>query len=186
MHKHVAAGIFATLVSLSVLSSFANEQINLEYQYQGETGVDLGAIRGGPLAISAFTDNRNEPVAQGIQRIGGEPIILTGLTPHALVHSAVLGAFTSSGASLAEGDARLSLEGKLIEMRVQDTATGLEVLIRCELTLTNQGRNAWQSAVISRTSVEGKDVSTAIGLGLDRLITELFRDDYFLIELGIF
>jgi hypothetical protein len=186
MYKHVAAGIFATLVSLSVLSSFANEQINLEYQYQGETGVDLGAIRGGPLAISAFTDNRNEPVAQGIQRIGGEPIILTLLAPHALVHSAVVGAFTSSGASLAEGDARLSLEGKLIDMTVQDTATGLEVLIRCELTLINQGRNAWQSAVVSRASVEGKDVSTAIALGLDRLVTERFRDDYFLIELGIF
>ncbi len=97
-----------------------------------------------------------------------------------------MGAFTSSGASLAEGDARLSLEGKLIDMTVQDTATGLEVLIRCELTLINQGRNAWQSAVVSRASVEGKDVSTAIALGLDRLVTELFRDDYFLIELGIF
>jgi hypothetical protein len=52
--------------------------------------------------------------------------------------------------------------------------------------LINQGRNAWQSAVVSRASVEGKDVSTAIALGLDRLVTELFRDDYFLIELGIF
>jgi len=108
------------------------------------------------------------------------------LAPEALVHSAVLGAFTSSGASLAEGDARLTLEGKLIEMSVQDTATGLEVLIRCELTLINQGRNAWQSAVFSRTTLEGKDVGTAIGRGLDTLITELFRDDYFLIELGIF
>jgi len=186
MYKHVAAGVLATLVTLSVLSSFADDQINLDYQYQGQTGVDLGAIRGGPLAINAFTDHRNEPETQGIQRLGGEPIILTGLAPHALVHSAVLGAFTSSGASLAEGDARLSLEGKLIEMSVQDTATGLEVLIRCELTLINQGRNAWQSAVFSRTTLEGKDVGTAIGRGLDTLITELFRDDYFLIELGIF
>ena len=186
MYKQNAAGVFATLVALSTFNSFADEQINLEYQYQGETGVDLGAIRGGPLAIKAFTDHRNEPVSQGIQRIGGEPIILTLLAPHALVHSAVVGAFTSSGASLAEGDARLSLEGKLIDMTVQDTATGLEVLIRCELTLINQGRNAWQSAVVSRASVEGKDVSTAIALGLDRLVTELFRDDYFLIELGIF
>jgi len=186
MYKHIATWIFATLLTLSALHTFADEQINLEYQYQGETGVDLGAIRGGPLAISAFTDHRKEPVAQGIQRIGGEPVFLTGLAPEALVRSAVLGAFTSSGASLAESDARLSLEGKLIEMSVQDTATGLEVLIRCELTLNNRGRNAWQSAVFSRTSVEGKDVSTAIGLGLDRLITELFRDDYFLIELGIF
>jgi hypothetical protein len=186
MYKQIAAGVFATLVALSALNSFADEQINLEYQYQGETGVDLGAIRGGPLAINAFTDHRNEPVSQGIQRIGGEPITLSLLAPHALVHSAVVGAFTSSGALLAEGDARLSLEGKLIEMSVQDTATGLEVLIRCELTLINQGRNAWQSAVVSRTSVEGKDVGAAIGQGLDRLITELFRDDYFLIELGIF
>jgi hypothetical protein len=85
-----------------------------------------------------------------------------------------------------DNDSQLILNGKLTEMSIQNTEFGLEVLIRCELILTNQGRNAWQSAVFSRTAVESKDISAAIGLGLDRLVAELFRDDYFLMELGIF
>lgn len=186
MYKFAISVSFAMLVSLTGSVSIASEPIDVSYQYQAKTGVNLATIRGGPLFIGAFTDQRAEVESQNIQRIGGEAITLGGLAPHALAYSAILGAFTSSGATLGESDSRLILNGKLVDMSVQDTDSGLEVLIRCELTLTNQGRNAWQSAVFSRTTVDSNDISAAISQGLDRLVAELFRDDYFLMELGIF
>ena len=186
MHKYAISVSVTTLLLLTGTLLFAGQPIDVSYQYQGKTGVNLTTIRGGPLFVSEFTDQRNDGDLQDIRRPDGEPITLTGLSPAALVQSAILGAFNSSGAMSGDNDSQLILNGKLTEMSIQNTEFGLEVLIRCELILTNQGRNAWQSAVFSRTAVESKDISAAIGLGLDRLVAELFRDDYFLMELGIF
>jgi hypothetical protein len=183
MYKPLLAVTLTSLLTLNPNMAGA-ESVSVIYSYQGSTGVNLGKIVGGPLFVNPFSDQRNEPQTQDIQRPGNEPIVLTELTPHALVQSAITSAFERSGASLGEPGSPLALDGKLIEMKVQDTESGLEVLIRCELTLRNQGRNAWQSIVFSKTSVEGKDVSSAISLGLDKLVAELFRDDYFLMELG--
>jgi hypothetical protein len=186
MYKYAISISVATLLSLTATLLFAGQPLDLSYQYQAKTGVNLATIRGGPLFVGEFTDQRNDGDLQDIQRPDREPITLTGLSPAALVQSAVTGAFTSSGAMPGNNESQLILNGKLIEMSVKDTGSGLEVLIRCELTLINQGRNAWQSVVFSRTAVESKDISLAIGQGLDRLVAELFRDDYFLMELGIF
>ncbi|TFH70238.1 hypothetical protein E3V39_15545 [Gammaproteobacteria bacterium LSUCC0112] len=185
MYKQLAMVIFAVLCSSPAQHSSAGEPVEVTYEYQGKTGVNLGRIVGGPLSVNAFTDQRNEPQTEEIQRPGKDPITLTELAPHALVQSAIVSAFEHSGASLGEPGSPLALDGKLIEMKVQDTETGLEVLIRCELTLRNQGRNAWQSVVFGRAVLDGQDVASAIALGLDKLITELFRDDYFLMELGV-
>lgn len=186
MYKYAISVFVATLLSLTGTLLFAGQPLDVSYQYQGKTGVNLATIRGGPLFVSEFTDQRNDGDLQDIQRPNGEPITLTGLSPADLAHSAILGAFTSSGATPGNNESQLTLNGTLIAMSIQDTESGLEVLIRCELTLINQGRNAWQSVVFSRTLVESKDISLAIGQGLDRLVDELFRDDYFLMELGIF
>lgn len=185
MYKQLAVVIIVALCSSATQHLYAGEPVAVAYQYQGKTGVNLGRIVGGPLVVNTFTDQRNETQTADVQRPGNEPITLTGLAPHALVQSAMISAFENSGASLGEPGSPLALDGKLIEMKVQDTETGLEVLIRSELTLRNQGRNAWQSVVFSRASTDGKDIPSAIALGLDKLITELFRDDYFLMELGV-
>ncbi|MDO9476253.1 MAG: hypothetical protein Q7L07_06020 [Pseudohongiella sp.] len=184
MYKRLLAVTLTSLLTLNPNMASA-EPVSVIYSYQGNSGVNLGKIVGGPLSINAFSDQRNEPQTQDIQRPGNEPIVLTDLAPHALVQSAIASAIERSGASLGEPGSPLALDGKLIEMKVQDTESGLEVLIRCELTLRNQGRNAWQSVVFSRTMLEGKDVATAISQGLDKLVAELFRDDYFLMELGV-
>lgn len=185
MYKKLMMVAIAACLSLSAGISAAGEPVDISYQYQGTTGVKLAAIVGGPITINKFTDQRNEPETQDIQRPGKDPITLTELAPHTLVQSAITSAFESSGALLGESGSPLILDGKLIEMKIQDTEAGFEVLIRCELSLRNQGRNAWQNVVFSRAIVEGKDISSAIGLGLDKLIAELFRDDYFLMELGV-
>lgn len=179
------AAIAATVFACSTLS-LAQDSVALDYSYSGDTGVNLGSITGGPLSVSTFTDGRAEAGASDIQRAGKEPLTLQEQTVAALLQSTFEQAFTASGAKLGEAGSRLALEGNVVEMQISETAQGLETLIRVELTLKNGSRNAWKSAVFSRVESEGTDAAAALALGLDRLVAELFRDDYFLIELGIF
>lgn len=181
----LSAAIAASVLACSTIS-LAGEAINLDYSYTGDTGVNLSSIVGGPLSVNTFTDSRPDTGASDIQRPGKEPLTLANQTTASLLQATFTEAFKASGAQTGEAGSPIMLDGKVIEMQIQDTAQGLETLIRVELTLRNQGRNAWQSVVFSRVENEGSDVEAAIELGLNRLVAELFRDDYFLMELGIF
>lgn len=175
----------ASMLTCSTASP-ASEAINLDYMYSGDTGVSLSSIIGGPLVVNTFTDGRSDSGANDIQRPGKEPLTLENQTIAALLQTTFTQAFETSGAKLGEAGAPMSLEGKVVEMQLQESAQGLETSIRVELTLRSGSRNAWQSVVFSKASSEGTDATAAIELGLNRLVAELFRDDYFLIALGIF
>lgn len=181
----ISAALTAALLG-TVGTTIAGETLNLDYRYAGNTGVSLSSIAGGPLSVSDFSDARVDAEAADIQRAGKEALTLQKQSAAALVQNTFAQAFESSGAQLGDSDSPLALEGKLIEMQVNESDQGLETLIRVELTLKNQGRTAWQSVVFSRSQTEGDDPGSAIQNGLNRLVTELFRDDYFLMELGIF
>lgn len=181
----LSAAIAASVLACSTLS-LAAEPINLDYTYSGDTGVSLSAIIGGPLTVNNFTDGRSGSGTNEIQQPGDEPWILENHTVASLLQTTLSQAFQVSGAQLGEADSPMSLEGKVIEMQIRESAQGLETLIRVELTLRNQGRSAWQSVVFSRVESEGSNPAAALELGLNRLVTELFRDDYFLMALGVF
>jgi hypothetical protein len=182
---------FRNLCSLAMagllLTSVAavGEEISIEYQYQGDTGVSLASMIGGPLSVAEFTDGRSIADKQTIELSGEAPLTLNERAPATLIQETFHQALQSSDASLAD-DSSLQLRGHLLELQITDNGEGLEVLIRCELSLNNQGRNAWQSVVFSRTQTDSKDINEALSKGLDRLVSELFMDDYFLMELGIF
>lgn len=179
----IASAIF--LISASFAAQA--EPLTLEYKFEGNASVSLASVAGGPLSLSTFTDGRADTSANDISRgTNNEPLTLTNQTAAALVQSSFSSAFEAAGANLGDAGSPIVLEGKLIEMSVQDKGNGYEVVIRCELTLRNQGRNAWQSVVFSRVETENKDAAEAVEEGLDRLAAGLFRDDYFLMELGIF
>lgn len=182
--RHLIIAAFAGLM-ISTQPLLAGEAVELDYQYTGDPGVGLGSMIGGPLTISNFTDERDIASKNDINRTNQDDVTLT-TAPAELIQQTFREAFESAGAALTGSEAPLTLQGKLLEMEIEESATGVAILIRCELTLDNQGRNAWQSVVFSRVSTEGNDVATAIGQGLDRLVSELFMDDYFLMELGIF
>src|SRR5690606_34451083 len=189
--KIVSKRKITTIIAASLLiglnaASYA-EPVSVEYKFEGNAGVSLATIAGGPLGINTFTDGRSAVSAQEISTgEGKEPLTLSNQTVAELVQSAFASAFESAGAKLGEDGSPIVLQGNLIEMSVVDKGTGYEVLIRCELSLRNQGRNAWQSTAFSRSETETRDAATAIKAGLDRLAAGLFRDDYFLMELGIF
>lgn len=163
----------------------AGEKVELDYHYTGDTGVSLSSMMGGPLSISKFTDQRSIENKHDINRAEQEDVTLSQ-APAAVIQQAFHEAFVSADAQLDDAETPLTLSGNLLEMEIVESASGTEVLIRCELTLNNQGRNAWQSVVFSRVAADGQDLSATIAQGLDRLVNELFLDDYFLMELGIF
>lgn len=162
-----------------------SDEVSIEYKYQGDTGVSLASMIGGPLSVAEFADGRSITNKQSVEYSDKAPITLTQQAPAKLLQETFYQALQSSDAELTE-DSPLQLRGNLLEMQISDNGDGLEVLIRCELSLNNQGRNAWQSVVFSRTQSDNKDINEAISKGLDRLVSELFMDDYFLMELGIF
>jgi hypothetical protein len=180
--------IISTLLLSSLTSiALAGEPLAVEYKYEGNTSVSLASVMGGPLSVNSFTDSRSGVSANDISRgDGNEPLTLTNQTAAELVQSSFVSLFEAAGASLGEAGSPLVLQGNLIEMSVVEKGDGYEVQIRCELTLRNQGRNAWQSVAFSRVETDNKDASAALKAGLNRLAADLFRDDYFLMELGIF
>ncbi|HDZ08247.1 hypothetical protein [Pseudohongiella sp.] len=163
----------------------AGDKIELDYHYTDDTGVSLSSMMGGPLSISSFTDQRAIGNKHDINRAEQDAVTLSQ-PPAAIIQQAFHEAFVSADAQLGEAETPLTLSGKLLEMEIVESDSGTEVLIRCELTLNNQGRNAWQSVVFSRVNADNQALSATIAQGLDRLVNELFLDDYFLMELGIF
>ena len=139
--KILTSTIAAAVLSCSALSATA-EPVSIDYNYSGNTGVNLASIIGGPLSVAAFTDGRADSAASEIQRPGKDALTLDNQTATELLQSAFVKAFTASGAQLGEAGSPLTLNGKIVELQIQDAPQGLETLIRVELTLNNQGRSA--------------------------------------------
>lgn len=182
--RHMMTWVLSGLI-LATQPLIAGERIELNYHFTGDTGVNLSSMMGGPLGISSFTDERSIENKHNINR-AEQDVVTLSQAPAAIIQQAFRQALESADARLADAETPLTLSGKLLEMDIVDTASGTEVLIRCELTLNNQGRNAWQSVIFSHIAADNQDLSAAIAQGLDRLVSELFMDDYFLMELGIF
>ncbi len=159
------------------------ETVSVEYQFNGNTGVDMSGMTGAPMAVNAFTDSRDLPGNEATV-VGEDNLTLEGSTFAELVRQALVASFESSNAELGEGG-NLSLDGEIVELEFRPGADGLEMVLRTELTLYAGSRNAWQSTLLSSVRTEFVDFETAIYDSMDRLISELFYDDYFLLALGL-
>lgn len=159
------------------------ESVSVDYQFNGNTGVDLSGMSGAPMSVNAFTDARELPGNEAIV-VGEDNLMLEGSTFAELVRQALIASFESSDAPLGEGG-NLSLDGNIVELEFRPGADGLEMVLRTELTLYSGSRNAWQSTILSSVRTEFVDFESAIYDSMDRLISELFYDDYFLIALGV-
>lgn len=180
--------VFFVALSAAILLStatHASDPVSIDYKFEGNTGANLASVSG-RLSIGQFSDGRADIGANAIEVDGQEPVMLAGSTVSGLIQNAFEQAFVASGVTLAEGEATYSLGGNLIEMKLTENEAGIRVLIRCELTLRQGSRNAWQNVVFSQVQSVDNDTSVAISRALDRLISELFVDSYFLMELGIF
>ena len=167
---------FAVMPILCLLSfttvSFA-EGVKVDFNYTQDPQVDFSKAPKGSLKIAGFTDAR-----------GGDNTLIgtyNAQQPVAeIVHNALAQGFIAGGAGLVEEGQSLTLNGEVTEFSVQDKAGEFDVTVRVHVTLLSGSRTAYDTVIFGRASAA--ELDAAINGALEKLITSLIWDDYFLNE----
>jgi hypothetical protein len=186
-----------TLLGVSLLScsafitsaGFAAEEISIHYVYSGNPGVDLSKMSG-TFKVSEFSDDRGEENLQLITETDlgmGNGGYQADQALTALIQDAFTQGFTSGGAQMVESDEAMSLSGKLLSTEAQiierEGVEMIQLTLRVNVQLQKGGRNIWQTTLFGRGRTPTSDgMTAAVSAALDRMISELVRDDYFLQE----
>ena len=167
---------FAAMPMLCFLSfssvSFA-EDVEVNFNYTQDPQVDFSKAPKGALKIADFTDTR-----------GGDATLIGSYNAEQpvteIVHDALSQAFIAGGAGLVEEGQSLTLNGEVTEFSVQDKAGEFDVTVRVHATLRSGSRTAYDTVIFGRASAA--ELNAAINGALEKLITSLIWDDYFLNE----
>jgi hypothetical protein len=170
--------------ALSLASVQANENLDFNYQYQGTPAGDLSSMTDGPIVVGDFSDGRGLRNPTHFIIDGNHYTLEKPLAEY--VRDAMHGALQAGGAQLGDTGTRITLTGTVTELSGRVTDAGIELMLRCDTVLNKQGRNAWQSTLFSRVQTESTDMGEALAEALDNLSRDIFWDDYFRMELGIF
>jgi hypothetical protein len=167
---------FAAMPVLCLLSfatvSFA-EDIEVNFNYTQDPQVDFSKAPKGPLKIAGFTDARGGDATLIGSYNAEQPVAI-------IVHDALSQAFIAGGAGLVEEGQSLTLNGEVTEFSVQDKAGEFDVTVRAHVTLHSGSRTAYDTVIFGRASAA--ELNAAIHGALEKLITSLIWDDYFLNE----
>jgi hypothetical protein len=137
----------------------------------------------GTLRIGEFSDSRDDASGDSIM-INGEKVAVEGGLA-GLLQSAMANSLDGAQAPMSP-DGGIAFNAEVVEFSSQTSATGLQLTLRCDVSVTRGGRSLWQSALFSQSTAESGKIEDAMDGLLDRLTRELFRDDYFKMSLGIF
>tara|TARA_R110001592_G_scaffold36513_1_gene122809 strand:+ start:807 stop:1361 length:555 start_codon:yes stop_codon:yes gene_type:complete len=167
---------FAAMPVLCLLSfatvSFA-EDVEVNFNYTQDPQVDFSKAPKGPLKIAGFTDARGGDATLIGSYNAEQPVAI-------IVHDALSQAFIAGGAGLVEEGQSLTLNGEVTEFSVQDKAGEFDVTVRAHVTLHSGSRTAYDTVIFGRASAA--ELNAAIHGALEKLITSLIWDDYFLNE----
>ncbi len=168
--------LFAALPILCVLSflsiSYA-DNIEVNFQFTQDPQVDFSKAPKGPLKIAKFSDVRGGD-ANLIGTYSAEKPVAE------IVQDALSQAFIAGGAGLVEEGQSLTLNGEVTEFSVESTGSGFDVVVRTHVTLQAGSRTAYDTTIFGRASAA--ELNDAIHGALEKLITSLIWDDYFLNE----
>ena len=167
--------LLLTLATLFGASALAAEQVNVNYEYDGNHRADFSRTRGS-LQLGEFGDDRG---------LENGAVIVDGIVAEAemsqLLRSALAQGFEHGNASLVESEGDFTVSGSLTSIETAEVDDGIELTMRVNLQLNRGARTIWQTNLFGRGTAE--DITTATHAALTRLIRELMNDDYFLIEL---
>ncbi len=172
--------IAALLTTLSIaITSHAAEDLTIDFSY--DRNVNIGTIRP-VLKLAEFDDDR-----------GGDSSVLTQdynlNAPLAdIVRDAFAQGFAKGGIDLVDEGEDMQIVGNVISAESQMTERGgvpsIQLTIRTNIQLRNGGRTIWENTLFGRGTVpEEEGMTAAVHASLERMVRELFGDDYFLIEL---
>ena len=106
----------------------------------------------------------------------------------AIVQDAIVQGFNKGNATLADSGEQMTLEGSILSSALETVEangqTTLRLTIRTQVKLMGSGRTMWQTTLFGRGEAPAADgITAALNQALDRTITGLLQDDYFLIEI---
>lgn len=170
--RHVFSLLLALcLVPFSTIS-FA-ESVEVNFKYAQDPQVDFSGSPKGSLKIATFTDAR-----------GGDANLIGSYQAEKpvaeIVNDALTQAFIAGGAALVQDGQSLTLDGEVTEFSVANDAGEFDVTVRAHVTLRAGTRTAYDTVIFGRASAT--ELNAAIHGALEKLITSLIWDDYFLNE----
>lgn len=186
---------FRELVLISIalfsFSVFAAEEVTVQFNYEGNHGVDLSKMLG-TFRVAEFSDDRGQEDPRlitasdlGNAAAGGyqADVALTEI-----IQDAFKQGFASGGAVLVDADEDMSISGKLLSSEAQiverEGVEMIQLTLRVNVQLQKGGRNTWQTILFGRGRTPvSEGMATTVQASLERLIRELIGDDYFLQEI---
>lgn len=161
------------------ISCLAAEQLNIDFSY--ERNVNIGSISV-DLKLGEFGDERG---AEATELVEGYTL---NSPLSAIVRDAFAQGFAKGGVELVDADENMQVVGRIVSAETQMVDRGgvpsIQLTIRTALQLQGGGRTIWESTLFGRGTVpESEGMTAAVNASLERMVRELFNDDYFLIEL---
>lgn len=162
------------------ISSFAAEQLNIDFSY--ERNVNVGTIQPS-LKLSDFADGRD--VSDG-------NVLVEGYTLNAplveIIRDAFAQGFAKGGVELVDEGEDMQIVGTILSSESEIVDRGgvqnIQLTVRTQIQLQGGGRTIWENTLFGRGRVpETEGMTAAVNASLERMVRELFNDDYFLIEL---
>lgn len=189
MKIRILISLCAACVSLFSLSTFAAEDVMVNYKMEGSPRSDLSSMKVS-LRIAEFTDGRSSANprlitdaqlldADGFQ--AEKPMV-------EIIQDAMVSGFANANASLVETEGDMFLQGTLLSSEAQIIDRGgvetLQLTLRTSVQLMSGSRTVWQTTLFGRgRTPTSEGMATNVRAALDRLINELIGDDYFLAEI---
>ncbi len=183
--------LIAALLALTCFSVASAEEITVGYQYDGNHNTNFENHRYG-LSVGEFTDARGVDNPNLITDADlGNGLASDGYVAEKpltdMIRDALLQGFQHGNANLDSENA-MTVQGALntvqAEIRERDGVASIRLTMRVNVQLNNGSRTIWQTNLFGRGEVPvSEGMAAAVHAGLNRLVRELVRDDYFLIEL---
>lgn len=178
--RKIIPGIVVSLFALLPITSWATEELNIDFTY--ERNVNIGSISS-VLSLPAFNDERE---------VSDKTLITDDYRAQKplaeIVHDAFAQGFAKGGVDLVDSGEDMQVVGTVTESGMEIVDRGgvqsIQLTIRARIQLQNGGRTVWENTLFGRGTVpESEGVVAAVNASLERLVRELFNDDYFIIEL---
>jgi hypothetical protein len=178
--RKIIPGIVVSIFALLPVVNWAAEELNIDFTY--ERNVNIGSINS-VLSLPPFGDERGMSDANLItdDYRAQEPLA-------DIVRDAFAQGFAKGGVELVDSGEDMQVVGTVTESGMEIVDRGgvqsIQMTIRAHIQLQSGGRTVWENTLFGRGTVpESEGVVAAVSASLERLVRELFNDDYFIIEL---
>lgn len=180
--------LFALIVSsLYALSAQAQQEVTVDYVFEGN--INLSDIRS-TLQFAEFTDGRDtdNPKLITSAALGDASDGYQAQAPLAeLIRDAFVQGFSKGGVDMP-ADAEMTVTGEIVGSDAAIVDRGgvesIQLTLRTRIELQEGNRTLYETTLFGRGTVPVEEgIVAAVRSSLDRMVRELSRDDYFMIEL---